>query len=119
MTKSAVEMIEAERHRQVGEEGRTVAHDLTHTDGELARAAACYAFPHNWRVAGETAPPVGWPWEREAWKPTPNDRIRELVKAGALILAEIDRLQIQADYAERAEFDRRVAERAAELGLDA
>ena len=34
-----------------------------------------------------------WPWNLIWWKPTPNDRIRELVKAGALIAAEIDRLQ--------------------------
>jgi hypothetical protein len=34
-----------------------------------------------------------WPWDREWWKPTPNNRIRELAKAGALIAAEIDRLQ--------------------------
>jgi len=35
---------------------------------------------------------VTWPWEREAWKPS-EDPIRNLVKAGALIAAEIDRLQ--------------------------
>ena len=31
-------------------------------------------------------------WEQKWWKPTPNDRVRELTKAGALIAAEIDRL---------------------------
>jgi len=30
------------------------------------------------------------------WKPTPDDRVRELVKAGALIAAEIDRLNYRA-----------------------
>lgn len=34
-----------------------------------------------------------WPWDKSWWKPTPDDRIRELIKAGALIAAEIDRLQ--------------------------
>lgn len=34
-----------------------------------------------------------WPWEARFWKPCPDDRARELVKAGALIAAEIDRLQ--------------------------
>ena len=34
-----------------------------------------------------------WPWKEAWWKPTPEDRIRELVKAGALIVAEIDRLR--------------------------
>jgi hypothetical protein len=31
-----------------------------------------------------------WPWDESWWKP--GDRIRELAKAGALIAAEIDRL---------------------------
>jgi hypothetical protein len=34
--------------------------------------------------------PDGWPWAPELWKPA-NAR-RDLVKAGALILAEIERL---------------------------
>lgn len=33
-----------------------------------------------------------WPWDADAWKPT-QDPIRQLVKAGALIAAEIDRRQ--------------------------
>jgi hypothetical protein len=36
--------------------------------------------------------PEEWPWFQERWKPTPDNRIRELVKAGALIAAEIDRM---------------------------
>jgi hypothetical protein len=35
---------------------------------------------------------MGWSCPRNFWKPTPNDRIKELTKAGALIAAEIDRL---------------------------
>ena len=35
---------------------------------------------------------IMWPWEANWWKPTPEDRIKELAKAGALIAAEIDRL---------------------------
>lgn len=34
-----------------------------------------------------------WPFELEALKFTPKDRIRQLVKAGALIVKEIERLQ--------------------------
>lgn len=38
----------------------------------------------------------GWTHEHvDGFKPTPDDRIRELVKAGALIVAEIERLQRQ------------------------
>ena len=88
----AIDLIAAERARQINEEGYTSEHDARH-DGDLARAAACYAMPargvwlqHAWGA------PEAWPWERYAWKPTPDDRVRELVKAGALIAAEIDRL---------------------------
>jgi hypothetical protein len=35
---------------------------------------------------------IFWPWDQDWWKPSP-DPIRNLVKAGALIAAEIDRLQ--------------------------
>lgn len=81
---SGVEVIAAERERQVSEEGWSSEHDDTHDDGSLARAAGAYVlqargwWPHEW---GE--PPV---------IPGP-DRVRELAKAGALIAAEIDRLQ--------------------------
>ena len=36
-------------------------------------------------------PPIDWPWEDNAWKPS-GDPVWNLVKAGALIAAEIDRL---------------------------
>jgi hypothetical protein len=36
---------------------------------------------------------IFWPWDRAWWKPSPNNRIRDMEKAGALIAAEIDRLQ--------------------------
>lgn len=75
----------AERIRQEGGEGWTPEHDDQHTHGELARAAMCYADPLN-----GPGVPYRWPWDRVWWKPT--DRRRDLVKAGALIAAEIDRL---------------------------
>lgn len=90
-------MIAAERARQVSKEGWTTEHDDGHHPGELALAAACYAIPEGRRVPiGMKVPgnpPALWPWEIDWWKPTPNDRIRELVKAGALIAAEIELLQ--------------------------
>lgn len=94
---NAVDLIAAERERQVSQEGWTPAHDDEHTFGEIARAAACYAMPPELRQtyrAGFNPRYIAsdWPWEASAWKPT-SDRIRELVKAGALIAAEIDRLQ--------------------------
>lgn len=72
--------IEAERFRQMSAEGWTAEHDDTHTDNQLSRAAACYAIGN-----------IGyWPWDLDWWKPT--DRRRDLVKAAALIVAEIERI---------------------------
>lgn len=77
----------AERQRQVNVEGWTTKHDDLHTDFGAAKAAAVYAL--------HAADTVGvyshfWPWEPHWWKPsTPR---RNLVKAGALILAEIERI---------------------------
>jgi hypothetical protein len=90
-----VSRIALERSRQVGAEGWSPENDDGHTGGELARAAACYATPpisrelHR-RFSGIA--PVEWPWIADYWKPE-KDRVSELVKAGALIAAEIDRLQ--------------------------
>jgi len=88
----------AERRRQIEVEGRTPAWDDVHRQGELARAAATYAlasahWPEVWTVLDK---PVreNWPWALRWWKP--KDRRRDLVRAGALILAEIERLDRKA-----------------------
>lgn len=94
----ALHDVESERLRQVRAEGWTPSHDDEHTDGELACAAACYAMPPdledrsviNIDRPNVACPPDLWPWGPEAWKPT--TRRRELVKAAALILAEIERI---------------------------
>lgn len=75
----------AERRRQIEAEGWTPEHDGLHSTQELAFAAACYATAD----AGDP-PPAVWPWHLSWWKPA--DRRRNLEKAGALILAEIERL---------------------------
>ncbi len=82
----------AERRRQVEDEGYDAAHDDAHDRGEIADAAACYAY-----AAGAPAgsvdhdfPPSGWPWADAWWKPTTARR--DMVKAAALCIAEIDRL---------------------------
>lgn len=83
----------AERRRQVEAEGWTPAHDDAHDDGELAEAAAAYALDNGW--AG--APPPSWPWSAAWWKP--KDRRSNLVRAAALLLAEIERLDRAAALA--------------------
>jgi hypothetical protein len=90
--KTGIELIAAERQRQLEVEKWDAGHDDEHDSEELARAAACYAMPTSWRkyFAGFVA--AIWPW-LDGWKPTPDNRIRELAKSGALSAAEIDRLQ--------------------------
>lgn len=91
---SGVVSIAEERRRQQIHEGWTHEHDDAHTCGEMARAAACYAlvggsqYMDSWRGA----PPNLWPqnWSEKWWKM--KDRRSNLVRAGALIAAEIDRL---------------------------
>ena len=88
VTAAAADVL-AERKRQVTTEGWTPGHDDEYEHGELADAAGCYALSSElFDCAGE--PPRPWPWPDEWWKPT--NRRRDLVKAGALILAEIERL---------------------------
>lgn len=91
---SGVELIAAERRRQIEKEGWTADHDEMHGGHQLALAAVCYALPPHARLfrAFSDAPHL-WPWEEEWWKPA--DRIKELAKAGALIAAEIDRITKQ------------------------
>jgi hypothetical protein len=92
--------IAAERTRQIEKEGWTAEHDDQWKGGSLAYAAICYAMPNISRhqlyarddgIYKEIFDHF-WVWDEEWWKPSPENRIRELEKAGALIAAEIDRL---------------------------
>lgn len=87
----------AERQRQISVEGRTPAHDDQYTAGDMASAAACYAAQgrHHYPEPGRPGP--SWPWAAEWWKPSTYRR--NLEKAGALILAEIERLDRAAQRA--------------------
>lgn len=85
-----------ERARQMSYEGYTPAHDDEHVNYELARAATCYvhhaAGNDGYRAAipeGDTIVRALWPWDC-AFKP--KTRRADLVRAGALIVAEIERL---------------------------
>ena len=114
-TPAAIDVL-LERKRQVDKEGWTPDHDDEHDSGELAAAAAAYAInaadhlnPYSQGDGGDDAPDC-WPWHDgiagrgegpEKTKPAwwkPGAPRRDLVKAAALILAEIERL----DRAEKA-----------------
>lgn len=90
---TGIELIAAERERQVTEEGWTAEHDDQHGCGEMVEAAVAYArYGAEARFAlSLSGTPSCWPWDADWWKP--STKIRSLVKAGALIAAEIERLQ--------------------------
>ncbi len=93
--------IAAERLEQMNKHGYTVEHDDAHDAGELCGAGAAYAL----HVSAEIHPfgdsydaddiPPGWCWEESAWKPkTPREN---LIKAAALIVAEIEKMDRAAN----------------------
>lgn len=90
---SAIDDIAAERRRQQEVEGFGLGRDDGYVHHQMARAASAYAWfagtPDDWRATYSGAPP-SWPWSLEWWKP--RDRRHDLVRAGALIVAEIERL---------------------------
>jgi len=97
---NGAQLIDTERRRQLFVEGYDARHDHDHDGGELSKAAAIYALDASDNIMAsqcglklhvEKSPPTTWPWEPEWWKPTPEDLVKQLVKAGALIAAEIDR----------------------------
>lgn len=75
------ELIKEERKRQINVLEWDAENDDRYYNGELWRAANCYA-------KGDKS---GWPWDAQWWKPT--NKVRNLTKAGALLQAEIDRLE--------------------------
>jgi hypothetical protein len=84
-----------ERAEQCTREGFTPAHDDAYAIGQLAEVGACYAHAFK-RTYGQAAP-LNWPWGDHWWKPTTPRR--NLVKAAACIIAEIekmDRAQVKA-----------------------
>ncbi|MGG7535338.1 hypothetical protein [Rhizobium sp. 12,4] len=82
----------AERRRQIDVEEWATQHDDRYTNGELERAAAAYALiscrPVRWFVADI------WPFSSKWWKP--RSHRENLIRAAALLLAAIERLDRQA-----------------------
>jgi hypothetical protein len=83
-----------ERRRQVEAEGWTPEHDDQHADCSLAIAAGCYAL-HADAYPNDGEPPPSWPWDSRWWKP--REYRRDLVRAAALLVAEIERLDRTGD----------------------
>lgn len=101
---AGVRAIADERQRQVHSEGFSAENDADYKAGVLANAALAYlqvaamdlAAGGRTHIATET-PPACWPWHRLWWKP--QDTRRDLVRAGALIAAQLDAIDRQRDAA--------------------
>lgn len=91
LSEGAVDVLQ-ERQRQIEKEGWSDEHDNNHAPGTLTAAAVCYAAEAFWP---DSDIQEIWPWDVTWWKPT--NRRRNLVKAAALLLAEIDRLDGASD----------------------
>lgn len=101
--KTAIQLIEDERMRQQAK-GFTLDHDDQHELGELTEAAQCYACVASAQIRGSGVEewPVDmfngfydslleWPFEESAYHPSEH-ALTNLVKAGAMIVAEIERV---------------------------
>ena len=91
LTKAARDVL-AERLRQQEIEGFEPDQDDLAQEGQIAAGAACYAL---WDSAAinmlrKEAKAGLWPWDESWWNP--KDPRRNLVRAAALLLAEIERL---------------------------
>ena len=104
--KTGIQLIADERQRQIEDLGYNFENDSEYKTLALGNAAICYAtlagcspdMRGQFRTAKSFGnPPRGWPWSVDDWKPSKGDtdaeRVQELIKAGALIAAEIDRIQ--------------------------
>lgn len=89
----SIELVCDERLRQINQEGYDSTHDDSETDSQLSKSAIVYSCPEHLRDQVMNF----WQWDMQYFKPSSEDtidgRIRNLVKASALICAEIDRLE--------------------------
>lgn len=101
---------ERKRHREV--HGYTETHDDSHVQGELEKAATGYA-----RADGPAAPrPADWPFDDTptcAW--SPGSAYRNTIKAGALYVAEADRIERRRHRAQTEAGERHFAKEFARL----
>ena len=86
--KSGSELISEERLRQITKEGWSAEHDAEHDIMEFVKAAQAYLMIDKDNITRAGV----WPWDVEFFKP--KNAIKDLTRAGALIAAAIDRLQM-------------------------
>ena len=91
------QLIELERHRQISELGWTPEYDSKYEeDDALMEAAGAYLMASYGNEDFVDMASYCWPWPDYPF--SPSDKVRNLVKAGALIAAQIDLLQSQKEF---------------------
>jgi hypothetical protein len=96
ITQPIIDEIDIERLRHQLVEGYSLAHDDEHDRGELVNAAVAYALAEQPDHAGAEE---FWPFD-DGFKP--KDHRRNLIRAAALLVAEIERLDRAAKKAKPA-----------------
>lgn len=79
MSRAIIDVM-TERQRQIDEEGYDLERDKRYVLGELSMGAVAYVVQSEWL----------WPWPADCFKP--KDRRRDLVRAAAMIIADIERM---------------------------
>lgn len=89
--KTGIELIAIERQEQIEKHGRSIEKDVEINEGEeLAQVASALCYPFHYAHDNDDYPEN---WDRELIsKMVSKPRIERLIIAGALIAAEIDRL---------------------------
>lgn len=105
-TSKAIIDVMNECDRQWNEKGYTDAHDdEVNKGGELVWAAACYAVaggapnPASCVIGMNNIPHALWPWALESFNP--KDRRTDLVRAAALLVREIERMDRASEKAQQ------------------
>lgn len=88
-------LIVEERNRQIADEGYDAEHDRHETVSNLANAATSYLTYDSGLLNAQKVSKGYWPWGEDLYKP--RDRKRNLIRAGALIAAAIDRMQAEEE----------------------
>lgn len=93
--KTGIELIAEERQEQLSKHNYTVQQDVIYNSGiekPLTKAAAALTIEYGNGLAAQTMKPTNW--DEEYWNKMMEKPYKErLIIAGALIAAEIDRLQ--------------------------
>ena len=88
----SAEWLNQERRKQLEKHGYSAEKDMTENkDGQLAEAAICYLADTLPSYDGQM---LKYPWDTDTFKS--SGRLDGLIKAGALVLAEIDRVYAES-----------------------